>query len=31
QSRDAFLKYVEDNKSTLIPDVFKDQEDVNFY
>ncbi|CZI71913.1 Dot/Icm substrate protein [Legionella pneumophila] len=31
QSRDAFLKYVKDNESTLIPDVFKDQEDVNFY
>ncbi|WP_457605479.1 hypothetical protein, partial [Legionella pneumophila] len=28
QSRDAFLKYVKDNESTLIPDVFKDQEDV---
>ncbi|WP_457607650.1 hypothetical protein, partial [Legionella pneumophila] len=26
QSRDAFLKYVKDNESTLIPDVFKDQE-----
>ncbi|HAT6973468.1 TPA: NAD-dependent ubiquitin ligase, partial [Legionella pneumophila] len=31
QSRDAFLKYVKENESTLIPDVFKDQEDVNFY
>ncbi|MGX6641426.1 T4SS effector NAD-dependent ubiquitin ligase SdeA [Legionella pneumophila] len=31
QSRDAFLKYVKDNESTLIPDVFKDLEDVNFY
>ncbi|HHX3464128.1 TPA: SidE phosphodiesterase domain-containing protein [Legionella pneumophila] len=31
QSRDAFLKYVKDNESTLIPDVFKDEEDVNLY
>ncbi|HHL3493901.1 TPA: SidE phosphodiesterase domain-containing protein [Legionella pneumophila] len=31
QSRDAFLKYVKENESTLIPDVFKDQEEVNFY
>ncbi|HAT8809848.1 TPA: NAD-dependent ubiquitin ligase, partial [Legionella pneumophila] len=31
QSRDAFLKYVKENESILIPDVFKDQEDVNFY
>ncbi|HAT1867929.1 T4SS effector NAD-dependent ubiquitin ligase SidE [Legionella pneumophila] len=31
QSRDAFLKYVEENKSTLIPDVFKDEKDVKFY
>ncbi|CZI39456.1 TPA: NAD-dependent ubiquitin ligase [Legionella pneumophila subsp. pneumophila] len=31
QSRDAFLKYVKDNEPTLIPDVFKDEEDVNLY
>ncbi|AMP96019.1 SidE phosphodiesterase domain-containing protein [Legionella pneumophila] len=31
QSRDAFLKYVKENEPTLIPDVFKDQEEVNFY
>ncbi|MFA1396397.1 SidE phosphodiesterase domain-containing protein [Legionella pneumophila] len=31
QSRGAFLKYVKDNEPTLIPDVFKDEEDVNLY
>ncbi|HAT1847709.1 TPA: SidE phosphodiesterase domain-containing protein [Legionella pneumophila] len=31
QSRDAFLKYVKDNESILIPDVFKDEQDVNLY
>ena len=31
QSRDAFLKYVKENESTLIPDVFKDQAEVDYY
>ena len=31
QSRDAFLKYVKENEATLIPDVFKDQADVDYY
>lgn len=31
QSKAAFLKYVQENESTLIPHVFKDQDDVNFY
>ncbi|HAT1597736.1 TPA: NAD-dependent ubiquitin ligase [Legionella pneumophila] len=30
-SRKAFLNYIEVNKSTLIPDVFKDQAEINFY
>jgi effector protein SdeA len=31
QSSDAFLNYVKNNQATLIPDVFKDNEDVQFY
>ncbi|WP_115711424.1 SidE phosphodiesterase domain-containing protein [Legionella sainthelensi] len=31
QSRDAFLKYVRENESLLIPHIFNDQDDVNFY
>ncbi|KTC91865.1 SidE protein, partial [Legionella cincinnatiensis] len=31
QSRDAFLKYVKENESLLIPHVFNDQNDVDFY
>jgi effector protein SdeA len=31
QSRDAFLNYVNSNRATLIPDVFKDDGDVMFY
>lgn len=31
QSREAFLRYVNENKGTLIPAVFKDEADVNFY
>ncbi len=31
QSRDAFLKYVNANRADLIPDVFKDDEDVKLY
>ncbi|QEY50411.1 SidE phosphodiesterase domain-containing protein [Legionella longbeachae] len=31
QSRDAFLKYVRENESLLIPHVFNNQDDVNFY
>ncbi|KTD66611.1 SidE protein [Legionella santicrucis] len=31
QSRDAFLKYVRENESLLIPHVFNDQNDIDFY
>ncbi|WP_278043228.1 SidE phosphodiesterase domain-containing protein, partial [Legionella gratiana] len=31
QSRDAFLKYIRENESSLIPHVFNDQDDVDFY
>ena len=30
-SRKAFLDYIEENKATLIPDVFKDQDEIDHY
>ena len=30
-SRKAFLDYIEENKATLVPDVFKDQKEIDYF